>query len=85
MAYLVEITSRAERDLDQLYEQINAERSAPALKWYLGLMQRILALERHPNRCPVIRAQGKLRHLRYGRKAALYRTIYRVLERQRQG
>jgi hypothetical protein len=37
MAYLVNITSRAERDLAQLYRQVNAEYSAATLKWYKGL------------------------------------------------
>jgi len=42
MAYLVNITSRAERDLAHLYREINAERSA-ALKWYRGLKESILS------------------------------------------
>src|SRR5436305_13048251 len=50
MAYLVSITSRAERDLTQLYSQINAENSSAALKWYLGLKEAILSLEEHPSR-----------------------------------
>ncbi len=83
MVYLVEITPRAERDLSQLYEQINAERSVSALQWYLSLRQRILSLEKHPNRGPIIRAKGKLRHLLHGRKPHVYRVLYRVLERQK--
>jgi plasmid stabilization system protein ParE len=54
MAYLVNITSRAERDLAQLYRKINAEHSDAALRWYQGLKEAILSLEEHPNRCPVI-------------------------------
>jgi hypothetical protein len=45
MAYLVNITSRAERDLTQLYRQINAEYSGAALKWYRGLKEAFLSLE----------------------------------------
>ena len=45
MAYLVNITSRAERDLAHLYRQINAEYSAAALKWYKGLKEAILSLQ----------------------------------------
>jgi hypothetical protein len=37
MAYVVNITSRAERDLAHLYRKINAEYSDLALKWYRGL------------------------------------------------
>lgn len=84
MVYLVKITARAERDLTQLYEQINAAQSVPAQKGYLGLKRRILSLEKHPNRCAMTGAKGKLRHLLQGRKPHVYRVIYRILERQKQ-
>ncbi len=44
MAYIVSITLRAERDLADLYEEINAEDSAAAIKWYRGLKKGILSL-----------------------------------------
>ena len=84
MAYLVEVTRRAERDLAGLYEKINAEHSDAALQWYRGLKAAILSLEQNPNRCPVTRKSDKLRHLLYGHKPHIYRVIYRVLERQKQ-
>ena len=37
MAYLVNVTSRAERDFACLYDDINAQHSYAALKWYRGL------------------------------------------------
>jgi len=83
MAYLVNITPRAERDLADLYEVIHAEHSDAALKWYRGLKEAILSLEDHPNRHPVIRKSDKLRHLLYGHKPHIYRVIYRVLENQK--
>jgi plasmid stabilization system protein ParE len=83
MAYLVNITARAERDLEALYVEIHAEDSEAALKWYLGLHEAILTLERLPNRCPVTRENPQLRHLLYGRKPHIYRVIYRVLEMQK--
>jgi|SRR5665213_3582030 len=84
MAYLVNITSRAQRDLAQLYRQINVENSDAALKWYRGLKGEILSLEEQPNRCPVTPENDKLRHLLYGNKPHIYRAIYRVLEKQKQ-
>ena len=84
MAYLVSITSRAERDLAHLYGEINAEHSETALKWYLGLKEAILSLEVQPNRCPETRRRDKLRHLLYGHNPHIYRVIYRVLENQKQ-
>ena len=53
MAYLVNITSRAERDLEHLYSEIDAAGSAAARKWYQGLKKEILSLKENPNRCPV--------------------------------
>jgi toxin ParE1/3/4 len=84
MAYLVNITSRAERDLAHLYGKINAEYSDAALKCYRGLKAAILTLEEHPSRCPVTRKSDKLRHLLYGNKPHIYRVIYRVLEKQKE-
>jgi toxin ParE1/3/4 len=83
MAYFVNITPRAERDLARLYHEINAEESEAALKWYFGLKKVILGLEEHPNRCPVARENTNLRHLLYGNKPHVYRVIYRVVERQK--
>ena len=84
MAYVVNLTSRAERDLSSLYEEINAEYSDAARNWYLGLKQAILSLEEQPNRCSLTRKRDKLRHLLYGHKPYIYRVIYRVREKQKQ-
>jgi toxin ParE1/3/4 len=84
MAYLVNISTRAQRDLAQIYRRINADDSDAALKWYLGFKQAILSLEEQPNRCPVTPENQKLRHLLYGNKPHIYRAIYRVLEIRKQ-
>ena len=84
MAYLVSLTTRAERDLALLYVKINADDSDAALKWYRGFKEAILSLEELPNRCPVTPESDKFRHLLYGNKAHIYRAIYRVLEKQKQ-
>jgi plasmid stabilization system protein ParE len=81
MAYLVNITPRAERDLADLYEKINAEDFDVAIKWYRGLKKGILSLNQRPNRCPVTPENRNLRHLLYGHKPHIYRAIFRVLER----
>ncbi len=83
MAYLVNITLRAERDLAGLYEEVNAEHSHAALKWYRALKKAILSLEKQPNRCPLIRKRDQLRQLLFGHSAHIYRVIYRVLEKQK--
>ena len=83
MAYLVNITARAERDFASLYRKINAEESDAALKWYRGLKEAVLSLEELPNRCPVTREKARLRPLLCGSKPHVYRVIFRVVEKQK--
>jgi toxin ParE1/3/4 len=83
MAYRVSLTARAERDLAHLYEEINAEYSDAAFKWYRGFKKAILSLEEQPGRCPVTPESNQFRHLLYGNKPHLYRAICRVLEKQK--
>ena len=80
MAYLVNLTARAGRDLAQLFEDIHARDSRRALAWYDGLKEAILSLREQPHRCPVAPEDSRLRHLLYGRKPHIYRVIYRVQE-----
>jgi toxin ParE1/3/4 len=84
VAYLVNFTKRPERDFASLYEEIDAGNSAAALKWYKGLKQAILRLEKLPYRCPVTRKKEQIRHLLYGKKPHIYRVLYRVLETRQQ-
>ena len=83
MAYLVNLSARAQRDLAQIYRRIDADDSDAALKWYRGFKQSILSLEEQPNRCPVTPENVKLRHLLHGNKPHVYRAIYRVVEKQK--
>jgi hypothetical protein len=45
MAYLVNFTSRAQRDLARLYREVDAGYSDVALKWYRGLKKALFSLE----------------------------------------
>jgi toxin ParE1/3/4 len=84
MAYRVELTMRAERELEDLYDRISAEDSADAANWFNGLQDAIFSLERLPRRCPIA-PEGKiwgrtLRHLTYGAKPNVHRVIYEINE-----
>ena len=87
MAYLVELTLRAERDLDYLYERICADDSALAARWFNGLEGAITALERLPRRCSAApeskKAKRPLRQLLYGAKRDVYRIIFEIDERRK--
>lgn len=67
-----------------MFDVIDAENSAAALKWFLGLEQLIFSLEVHPYRHPTASESDELRHALYGRKPHIYRVIYRVLEKLEQ-
>jgi plasmid stabilization system protein ParE len=80
MAYRVNITLRAERDLEDLCHAIGAGQAA--LAWYRGFKRAILGLESYPNRCPATPESARLRHLLFGRKPHMYRAIFRISEKQ---
>jgi plasmid stabilization system protein ParE len=84
MAYHVELTVRAARDLDYLYQQVHASESLTAARWYNGLEKAIYTLERFPRRCPLApearKAQRPVRHLLYGTKPHVYRVLYEIDE-----
>lgn len=84
MAYLVRITSRAERDLSHTYGKIHAEHAGAALEWYLGLKEAIFSLQDRPGRRPITRTRGPLRHLLYGHKPHIYLVFFRVFPKLKQ-
>ena len=78
MAYRVDITERAERDLEHIYLTIEADSSEQARIWFNGLERTVLSLDEHPVRGAPIPEGGALRHLLYGRKGHRYRVIYAI-------
>jgi plasmid stabilization system protein ParE len=80
MGYSVNITERAERDLDRIYLTIEAESSEKARAWFNGLEHTVLSLDEHPARGTPIPEGGELRQLLYGRKGRRYRIIYAIDE-----
>jgi plasmid stabilization system protein ParE len=84
MAYLVKVSHRAERDLEDIYAAVNAEHSDMAFQWFNRLERALLTLEESPQRCPVTREDTQLRHLLYGKKPHVYRVIFRVHERPKE-
>jgi plasmid stabilization system protein ParE len=81
MAYCVELTARASRNLRQIYRDINAAGSEPARAWFNGLEAAVLSLDEHPARSPMTPEDSNLRHLLYGSRRHVYRIIYAIDER----
>jgi toxin ParE1/3/4 len=83
MAYRVDLTERAARDLRGIYLTINAEDAAQARVWFNGLEQAVLSLDENPARGAPTSEDAGLRHLLYGRRRHRYRIIYAVDEASR--
>jgi len=89
MTYRVELTGRADRDLDILYVYVekNATDSPAATRWYNGIEEAVYSLESFQHRCPVAREGQKsgrlLRHLMNGQKPHVYRVIYEIDEHRK--
>ena len=81
MKYLVELTSRALRDMEAIYNYVECDDSQHAFAWFNRLSKAIYALERFPDRGPVISENKRLRHLLFGKKPRTYRIIYAVDKR----
>jgi len=80
MAYRVEVTARARRNLDRIYSFVQAEESDHAFAWFQGLAAAMQSLSDMPKRAPVTHEDTALRHLLYGNKPHAYRIIYHVEE-----
>ncbi len=78
MPDLVRLADRALRDMEAIYEFIDAEASENAFTWFNDLAREIYSLERFPERGAVIRESKKLRHLLFGKTPSTYRIIYAV-------
>lgn len=80
MTFRVELTERATRDLQHIFNRIQADSSKQAQAWLNRLERAILTLEQHPARHSTIPEDAKLRHLLHGRKPHVYRVIYAIDE-----
>jgi|SRR5580692_6001073 plasmid stabilization system protein ParE len=82
MQYVVRLTDRAFRDLEAIYEYVEADSSENAFAWFNGLAEAIYSLERFPERGTAIREDKKLRHLLFGKSPSTYRIIYALDKRK---
>jgi len=83
MAYHVDLTERAARNLRRIYLTVNAGDVAQARAWFTGLEAMVLSLDEHPARGATIPEDASLRHLLYGNKPHIYRIIYAIDESNR--
>jgi len=76
--YQVRIAKWAERDIEEIWSFIAADNPDEANRFVFQLEKQVHALERFPERCPLIPENEllgtKYRHLLFGE----YRTVFRV-------
>ena len=82
MAYSVELAKNAEAELEELYLWVVERAPQQGAAWFNGLERAILALDKHPDRCPVapesIDPHNPARVLSYGRKPHVYRIFFTI-------
>jgi toxin ParE1/3/4 len=80
MRFRVEIARAAEADLEQLFLWVVERAPHQGAAWFNGLERAILALDQHPERCPIaaesIDPAQPVRVLLYGRKPHVYRVFF---------
>lgn len=76
MEYVVRLTDRAFRDMEAIYEFIEADTSEGASRWFDKLTEVVYSLEQFPERGAVTPESRKFRHLLFGKKPDTYRIIY---------
>ena len=82
MPYSVELAKNAEAELEELYLWVVERAPQQGAAWFNGLERAILALDKHPDRCPVapesIDPHNPARVLSYGRKPHVYRIFFTI-------
>jgi plasmid stabilization system protein ParE len=78
MAWHIELTARAERDLEQIFQFIHATDSAAAARWFDGLQDAIESHDTLPERSTAADYDPNLRFLLYGNKPHIDRILYRI-------
>lgn len=74
--YRVELSARAESDMQSIYDEIGANHSEASIRWYNRLESLVLSLNRLPGRGTLTREDRTFRHLLFGNKPHVYRVIY---------
>ncbi|ADW67153.1 type II toxin-antitoxin system RelE/ParE family toxin [Granulicella tundricola] len=78
MDYRVRLMPRAERDLEEIFQYIQARSSSAAHSWFMRLTNAIDGLSTFPQRHPITPEYPSLRHLLFGNKPHIYRVIYLI-------
>ena len=83
MAYRVEITRLALREIERALEWLAERSPEAAARWHRQLLDSVGRLETNPERCPLAPesewyAGGQLRQLLHGKRQGVYRILFEV-------
>jgi len=83
MAFRVETTARAKRDLNGILAWLlSQEAGETGLRWFQGLREAVASLAHFPERCALapenVWFPFEVRHLLYGHKPHLYRILFTI-------
>ena len=83
MAFRVEQTAEADRDLDLILEWLMAQQAGETgLRWFQGLKDILDSLSELPHRCSLapenVEFPFEVRQLLYGRKPNQYRVLFTI-------
>jgi plasmid stabilization system protein ParE len=83
MAFRVEQTARAKRDLDAILEWLVAHDAGEAgVRWFRRLKEAVASLSELPHRCPLAPENAEfpfeVRQLLYGHKPDQYRILFTI-------
>jgi toxin ParE1/3/4 len=84
MIFRVDITPRAQLDLDTIYGHVTGEAPCHGSLWSDRFEQSILSLSEFPERCPVeprlLTSRRTVRKLLFGRRKHVYRVYFTIIE-----
>ena len=85
MAFRVETSARAKRDLDKILKWLLAQQAGDAgIHWFQGLRDALASLSNSPRRCGIAPENEvfsfEVRQLLYGNKPHIYRILFTVEE-----
>ena len=83
MRYRVNLTNRAVRDLERLYDSIHVSTSQRAFEWFNKLVDTIYSLDHSPERGAVNPMNDTQRQLFFGEKPDIYKIAYNVDKKRR--
>jgi plasmid stabilization system protein ParE len=80
--YHVQLTARAEADLDEILQGIQAQASTVLASWHSRMMSQIQTLSRLPHRCSIASEASdvgcELRELLFGKRRGCYRILFTI-------